>query len=116
MVEMVPVLLENGQELHLHAKVTFILTNTISKLFFLIAAIVCPALFVNNGVVTYSTENSAEPFVYGTVSTYTCNDGFSLLGSEVRMCEQSSEWSGRAPICSGNAIYITLSIWYLLCI
>ena len=35
----------------------------------------------------------------GTVSTYTCNGGYLLVGDETRTCQESGQWSGSQPIC-----------------
>lgn len=33
---------------------------------------------------------------------YSCNDGFSLVGSELRVCTASGEWSGFIPTCKSE--------------
>ena len=38
--------------------------------------------------------------VFGSVATYSCNDGFRLEGEETRECQANSLWSGRAPTCT----------------
>ena len=37
--------------------------------------------------------------VFGSVATYSCNDGFGLEGEETRECQANSQWSGEAPTC-----------------
>ncbi len=37
----------------------------------------------------------------GSHATYTCEDGFELLGNEFRSCEADGEWSGTDPTCQG---------------
>ena len=35
----------------------------------------------------------------GTVASYTCNDGFQLIGDKTRTCQKDGEWSGADPVC-----------------
>ena len=37
----------------------------------------------------------------GAVATYSCTTGFSLIGSDTRVCGQDGVWQGTAPICQG---------------
>ena len=46
-----------------------------------------------NGVVSLSDT------VFGSVATYSCNDGFTLEGETTRQCEVSGRWSGTPPSC-----------------
>ena len=56
----------------------------------------CPSLpDPPNGIV------SVTGFSVGGVATYICNEGFELVGSEVRMCQGDGEWSGEEPQCGG---------------
>lgn len=50
----------------------------------------------NNGTVNISTpaENG--------VATYSCNEGFLLLGTMARVCQSNSTWSDETPICTGK--------------
>ena len=41
--------------------------------------------------------------IESSVATYTCNEGFSLVGDSRRVC-QDREWSGKAPVCSRKYI------------
>ena len=41
----------------------------------------------------------------GTVSSYTCNEGFLLVGDETRICQEDGEWSGNAPICECESFF-----------
>ncbi|XP_076821841.1 sushi, von Willebrand factor type A, EGF and pentraxin domain-containing protein 1-like isoform X2 [Clavelina lepadiformis] len=36
---------------------------------------------------------------YGSEVTYTCNDGYVLVGSSTRRCRSDKKWSGSAPYC-----------------
>ncbi|CAI8036485.1 CUB and sushi domain-containing protein 3, partial [Geodia barretti] len=48
-------------------------------------------------------ENGAvEVFdtTFTSTATYSCNDGYSLVGDTTRTCEASGLWSGTAPLCT----------------
>ena len=44
--------------------------------------------------------------VVGTVATYSCNDGFKLVGNENRVCRPNGQWSGVAPSCQGEETHL----------
>ena len=35
----------------------------------------------------------------GNRAVYICNDGFVLMGNEVRVCQTDGNWNGRTPQC-----------------
>ena len=35
----------------------------------------------------------------GDMATYSCNDGFDLVGVSVRVCGDDGVWSDEAPVC-----------------
>ena len=35
----------------------------------------------------------------GGIATYSCDDGYVLIGMDERVCEANFEWSGLAPTC-----------------
>ena len=35
----------------------------------------------------------------GSTATYSCNSGYVLDGSSLRVCQQDGQWSGEAPTC-----------------
>ena len=37
----------------------------------------------------------------GSLATYQCNSGFSLVGNMERTCQDDGSWSGTDPICDG---------------
>ena len=63
-----------------------------------------------NGIVTWT---SLSP---GGVATYTCNDGFRLVGISTRICGSGGIWSGMAPTCERKfiTIYSTISYYHRL--
>ena len=44
---------------------------------------------------------------FGSSATYTCNRGFELVGSRMRMCLASGEWMGDAPTCERKHFMFT---------
>nr|XP_039270425.1 uncharacterized protein LOC120345097 [Styela clava] len=48
---------------------------------------------IDNGDVKYTST------VYGSIATYSCNDGFSLQGDEQTVCQSDRKWSGKPPKC-----------------
>ncbi len=63
----------------------------------------CPDLEpVTNGIVTYSVDMVAPFRDVGTVATYSCEEGFGLIGLESRECLEGGVWSGETPTCEGT--------------
>ena len=60
-----------------------------------------PPLF--NGMITYNTSQG----LLETLATYTCNDGFTLLGSHLRICEEGV-WEEASPSCLQDGKVTTL--------
>ena len=53
----------------------------------------CPALpNPTNGVVSHGMD-------VGDLADYSCNDGFELIGEDMRTCQTDGTWSGSAPTC-----------------
>ena len=62
----------------------------------------CSALMVTNGEVLYSRDPStSDSFMSGTVATYSCTDGYELVGEEKRTCLVDGTWTGAEPYCVG---------------
>ncbi len=58
---------------------------------------------LTNGMIVYSPDLS-EPFSYGTLATFSCNDGFQLDGSNLRTCTGDDSvtigsWGDPSPAC-----------------
>ena len=68
------------------------------------SVIVCEALeLLEDGNVTYSV-GEGDPLVFGTIATYSCDIGYSLLGVEIQTCEGNGSsvtggWNGTEPTC-----------------
>ena len=67
-----------------------------------------------NGIITYRTDRTS-PFDFGTTATYSCNEGYYLVGEDVRTCVEDVSgvngiWSGSTPRCAGR--YIRRSVRY----
>ena len=54
-------------------------------------------------------------FSVGGIVTYTCDEGYILVGNSLTMCQQSGIWSSPAPECQRKYINLTISIWSCLC-
>ena len=39
----------------------------------------------------------------GSSATYSCSEGFNLEGDNIRVCQESGEWSGVEPVCSSES-------------
>ena len=71
------------------------------------AAITCTSLSsIPNGRITY-TPDTTSPFDFGTTATYSCDDGFFIVGNSAQTCDGDGSgvggvWSGSAPVCSGH--------------
>ena len=68
-------------------------------------AIVCAELQeIENGAISYAPDSEGPVYDLGTVATYTCDEGFELIGEDSRTCEDvsngpSGEFTGTAPTC-----------------
>lgn len=38
----------------------------------------------------------------GSTATYSCNEGYMLVGDSTRTCEASAMWTGIAPVCQSK--------------
>ena len=67
----------------------------------------CPTLLnPENGQVTVNTRT------VGSTATYTCNNGYTLTGASLRMCEEDSgvigQWTLQEPACPRKLIVYLL--------
>lgn len=77
--------------------------TAVEELFFFFAnvAVDCGSPFISHGVVVVETTT------LGSVAHYSCDRGFTLVGSDNRTCETNGRWSGEEPLCM---ILITSSL------
>ena len=70
---------------------------------FVLLVVTCSALrSLGNGRINYThstLENGAFPV--GTIASFTCNEGYFLIGSEAASCQTSGTWNANTPSC-GN--------------
>ena len=75
-------------------------TLVIKSIFLIDSVVTCQTLRQpSNGLITSSGSS------VGSIATYTCNTGFRLKGSPLRLCTQSRAWSGTAPTCEAGGMY-----------
>ena len=51
------------------------------------------------------SKNGSSPLA-GSVITFSCNDGFILVGSAQRTCTEGGTWDGVETTCIGESIYL----------
>ena len=62
---------------------------------------------VNCGVLTNPASGQVSHTAgttYGQTATYSCNTGYSLVGSSTRTCQATGNWSGNSPTCQGIVV------------
>ena len=57
-----------------------------------------------------------ELYEFGEYVTVFCLQGFTLIGSEKRMCLRSSLWSGQVPTCSAEISKGKLRLYGIVCV
>ena len=50
---------------------------------------------------------------FGQIATYSCNQGYNLMGDGTRMCQATGVWSGSAPTCQ---CMLLLKLQHYVCI
>ena len=59
----------------------------------------CVALFCDELLNPENGEVSVPSRLPGSTATYSCNDGFKLIGSSTRNCQSNGFWTGIIPLC-----------------
>ena len=68
--------------------------NVTNLTFIIIIIALCSELSAPaNGSVTVTGQS------VGDTATYTCDDGFELIGNASRNCKATSDWSFSVPVC-----------------
>jgi len=71
------------------------------------AVVQCPALDeMSNGLIDYS-ENSTDSFRFGAIASYSCQEGFAVVGNNRLTCSVNGTstlgiWDSTPPVCSGR--------------
>ena len=84
----------NGVE---HSQHAYVSNNFIKYTLYTVASIIGSCGYLSSpsyGRVSVTTLGIRER------ATYTCNSGFSLVGSSTRTCLSEGSWSGSQPICN----------------
>ena len=73
---------------------------------------ICPPLNAPlDGTIDCSLGDDGQPTV-GDFCRFTCRDGFELDGSDMRICQNSSTWSGTESTCTIGLFIITFTTDY----
>ena len=49
-------------------------------------------------------HTSTNGTIFQSVATYTCDNGYNLVGIQNRTCESNAVWSGDEPECKGMVV------------
>ena len=60
------------------------------------------------GAVTFSSSSLSS----GTIATYSCDSGYSLVGSSSRICLSSGSWNGSQPYCQRQGVWHVICCWF----
>ena len=63
----------------------------------------CPPLYLEGGIFVRRGGN------VGDLATYKCESGYSLSGSEYRLCLGTGKWSGDQPSCRRRSKFVCKS-------
>ena len=66
-----------------------------------------------NGQVTITSGIVAETGV-GALATYTCSEGYELMGNTVRTCQDTGDWNQVPPMCMCKCLMNVIVIAYRL--
>ena len=69
------------------------------ELLFFVHVVYCQSIpGINNGTITCSQSNTGIYF-YQDMCNFACNSGYTLNGSDTRMCLSNGSWSGIDVVC-----------------
>ena len=71
------------------------------RLLFLL--VICPALSVPNGQVTYDRYSAGEGYPIGTIAFFSCDMGYLEYGFHASICNTSGIWNHPILTCKGNS-------------
>lgn len=46
-----------------------------------------------------NAQRIGDSFIIASSVSYTCNEGFEMIGQSRRYCQSDGQWSGQAPQC-----------------
>ena len=52
-----------------------------------------------------------ESTVFGSITRFTCDDGYTLSGSERRTCTADEEWDGDNTVCTSKSTLHLLAVF-----
>jgi len=91
----------------MHKCITYSLVYNVTLI--LVLLVTCPPLDTpDNGTIDCSLGDDGEPNL-GDICQFTCDDGFELVGSEIRVCQNDSEWDATEASCT-NGLFRYLCI------
>ena len=64
--------------------------------------VTCVSLSLPNGRVSYNRGAINGRYPVDTVTSFSCNSGYSRSGSSSRICQTSGDWNQQTPKCNKN--------------
>ena len=81
----------------------------------IIVAEACGGIELVHGQASYNTSRIpylGSRYYPGTMASFTCDDGYSLSGSESSICQASGDWDP-IPTCGNDILFIFLFIHHI---
>ena len=66
----------------------------------------CPVVVCLNLTVPNNGEVSLVSATFGSVATYTCEEGYLLVGDAMLECLMNGSWSQQEPSCESKLLYV----------
>lgn len=70
------------------------------KRFFCFSVVACDKPAIANGNTSWDSGDDPE---YNNTIRYTCHEGYTLIGSDTVVCDETGEYSPDQPVCNGKA-------------